>query len=78
MNYCRDPKIFTFSTLKDQYKSEAIENLLAIQNKWEVIGIDSIIGAIKVAKFNNTLYNQMKHFLTEFSTRKNLKIPIDL
>ena len=78
MNYCHDPKIFTFSTLKDQYKSEAIENLLAVQSKWEVIGIELIIGAIKVAKFNNTLYNQMKHFLTEFSTRKNLKTPIDL
>jgi hypothetical protein len=35
-------------------------------------------GAINSSKFNKTLYNQMKHFLNEFSTRKNILIPVEL
>ena len=60
--FCRDPKIFIAKEKDKKY----------------IVGLDILEGAVKVSKFNNTLYNQMKHFLNEFSIRKNISIPVDL
>lgn len=78
INFCRDPLIFTFNTLPDQYKPAILKKIVELENKSYIFGVDMLKGAILNSKFNNTLYNQMKHFLKEFSDRKNIKIPIEL
>ena len=76
--FCRDPKILTLNTLPDKFKSEILQKINEIRDKQYIVGLAILEGAIKISKFNNTLYNQMKHFLQEFSKRKNIKIPVDL
>jgi organic radical activating enzyme len=76
INYTIDPKIFTFSTLDDKYKPNILETINAIKDRKYIQGLDTLEGAIKHSEFNKTLYGQMKHFLEEFSTRKNIGIPV--
>ena len=76
--FCRDPKIFTLNTLPDKFKPEILKLIAKEKDKKYIVGLDILEGAVKVSKFNNTLYNQMKHFLNEFSIRKNISIPVDL
>lgn len=71
-----DPKIFTFATLHDKYKPNVLEIINKIKNRTYIEGLGTLEGAIKQSKFNKTLYGQMKHFLEEFSTRKNIDIPV--
>jgi organic radical activating enzyme len=78
LNYCRDPKILTLNTLPDKFKCGILEQINLLKNKTYIKGVDMIEGAVKVAKFNNTLYGQLRHFLEEFSQRKNIEIPVDL
>jgi len=76
--YCRDPNILTFNTLIDSKKNNIIEKFKKLQEHSWISGIDSVIGAIEVSKFNKTMYAQMREFLKEFSDRKNINLPIDL
>jgi hypothetical protein len=78
LNYCRDPKILTLNTLPDKFKSDILKQINLLKNKTYIKGVDMIEGAVKIAKFNSTLYGQLRHFLEEFSQRKNIEIPVDL
>jgi len=71
-----DPKIFTFDTLHDKYKPNILEVINRIKDRTYIEGLGTLEGAINQSKFNKTLYGQMKHFLEEFSTRKNIDIPV--
>lgn len=76
--FCRDPLILTLNTLPDKFKPKILQLIVKAKDKKYIVGLDILEGAVKVSKFNNTLYNQMKHFLQEFSERKNIEIPVDL
>jgi organic radical activating enzyme len=76
--FCRDPKIFTLNTLPERFKPKILEKIDSLKDRNYIQGLLSLEGAIKSSKFNVTLYNQMKHFLTEFSIRKNISIPVEL
>ena len=76
--FCRDPKIFTLNTLPERFKPKILEKINSIKDRNYIQGLSSLEGAIISSKFNMTLYNQMKHFLNEFSIRKNISIPVDL
>lgn len=76
INYTIDPKIFTFATLHDKYKDDILKIINKIKDRKYIQGLDTLEGAIKESKFNKTLYGQMKNFLEEFSTRKNIDIPV--
>ena len=76
--FCRDPKIFTLNTLPERFKPKILEKINSIKDRNYIQGLASLEGAIISSKFNMTLYNQMKHFLNEFSIRKNISIPVDL
>ncbi len=76
--FCREPKIFTLNTLPKRFKPKILEKINSIKDRNYIQGLSSLEGAIISSKFNMTLYNQMKHFLNEFSIRKNISIPVDL
>jgi organic radical activating enzyme len=76
--FCCDPKIFTLNTLPERFKPKILEKINSIKDRNYIQGLSSLEGAIISSKFNMTLYNQMKHFLNEFSIRKNISIPVDL
>jgi hypothetical protein len=78
INFCRDPNILTLNTLPDKFKPALLEKINSIKDRKYIIGLTMLEGAINSSKFNKTLYNQMKHFLNEFSTRKNILIPVEL
>jgi len=78
INYCWDPKIMTLNTLPEQFKPKILEKIHSIQDRKYITGLDIIEGAIKASKFNKTLYGQLKHFLQEFSQRKNIEIPVEM
>jgi MoaA/NifB/PqqE/SkfB family radical SAM enzyme len=75
---CHDPNILTLDTLPDQYKPALLEQINNVKNKNYIQGLSILEGAINSSKFNKTLYNLMKHFLEEFSARKNIPIPVEL
>ena len=76
--FCRDPLILTLNTLPDKFKPEILQLIDKAKDKKYITGLDILAGAVKISKFNKTLFNQMKHFLQEFSERKNIKLPVDL
>jgi len=78
ISYCNFPLIFTMNTLPDNYKFQILESISKISNKEYIYGLDILASVISKSKFNKTLYGQMKYFLEEFSSRKNIAIPVIL
>lgn len=76
--YCQNPTILSLKTLSDQYKPNILETIEKIKDRKYINGLEILEGAIQTSKFNQTLYGQMKHFLEEFSSRKNIAIPVIL
>ena len=75
---CHDPMIMQLTTLQDIYKPAILQLLAELKNKPYVKQAEIVEGTLISSKFNNTLYQGLKHFLNEFSTRKNIAIPICL
>lgn len=78
ISYCITPVTQSFDTLHDKYKPEILELVQQIKLMPDVEGADILESAIVASKFNNILYQQLKHFLNEFSTRKGIQIPVCL
>jgi len=78
ISYCRAPVIQSFSTLADEYKPKILEQITQIKQLDYVTGIDSLESALATYQYNNTLYQQLRLFLKEFSERKHIEIPICL
>jgi len=78
LNPCIYPRIQSFDTLKDKHKLEIIEIIKEIKKLDFVYGIDAVESALTTSKFNNTLYQELKHFMTEFAERKGISIPVCL
>lgn len=76
--YCQNPSILSMATLPDNYKNSLVDKINAIKDRPYISGLDSLKGVILTSTFNKTLYNQLKHFLEEFSSRKNIAIPVIL
>lgn len=76
ITYCRDPSILSMNTLPDQYKDKIISAISLLKDKRYIRGVDRLESDIRSSVFNKTLYGQLKHFLEEFSSRKNIKIPV--
>lgn len=78
INYCKDPRIQSLETLPDQYKKDIIETFSSMLSYPKIVGAQMIVDLLNNVKFNNTLYQELKHFLKEFSERKQIEIPICL
>jgi len=76
--YCQYPTILSLNTLSDRHKPKILERINSIKDRKYINGLEILEGAIQTSKFNKTLYGQMKHFLEEFSSRKNIAIPVIL
>jgi hypothetical protein len=68
----------SLATLPSSVKPKIINALSTLKDKSWIFGVDTLIGAIESIDFNQTLYGQLKYFLEEFSTRKNIKMPVEL
>jgi len=73
--HCVDPKIQSLSTLPDEHKSPIKKQLEKLKNNDKIKNIDSVLSVMNAVPFNNTLYQQLKVFVNEFSIRKQVKIP---
>jgi organic radical activating enzyme len=78
LNPCTQPRIQSFDTLIDQHKNKALDIISEIKTLEYVRGADLIESSLLSSKFNNTLYQELKHFLNEFAERKGLSIPVCL
>jgi MoaA/NifB/PqqE/SkfB family radical SAM enzyme len=78
ISYCQYPTILSLNTLSDRHKPKILERINSIKDRKYIKGLETLEGAIIASKFNKTLYGQMKHFLEEFSSRKNIAIPVIL
>ena len=78
INLCKHPSILSMATLPDRYRLEILNQISSLKDKKYIFGLETLEGGIKSVKFNQTIYNQMKHFLEDFSSRKGIKIPVDL
>jgi len=77
IDYCRDPKIQSMHTLPDQYKPGIISQLTELE-KFDIRGIDMLKSVVANTAFNRILHQELKHFMQEFSQRKNIEIPLCL
>ena len=75
LSYCVSPRIQSFDTLKEKIKIESIEILEKLKSKNYIKNIEVIIEALTASNFNTKLYDELMHFVNEFSDRKNIKIP---
>jgi MoaA/NifB/PqqE/SkfB family radical SAM enzyme len=78
ISYCKDPRIQSLETLPNQYKDQLIQVFSSLLTYKNINGPAMIIDLLNNVKFNNTLYQELKHFLKEFSERKKIEIPICL
>lgn len=75
LSYCEYPRMFSFSSVNDTSRPQILEKLYKLNSLPYVKGAESVISAVNTTAFNRTIYSQMHHFLTEFSSRKNIAIP---
>ena len=78
LSICQFPMIMQLTTLPDEYKPEILQTLTEMLDKPYINYANLVMGNLQSSKFNNTLYQGLKHFLNEFSIRKNIAIPICL
>jgi len=75
LSYCVNPEIQGFKTLTENDRQTALKSVQYIKTLDYVSGIDSVEGALANTKFNNTLFQQMRYFVNEFATRKQIEKP---
>lgn len=76
--YCAAPRNQSFETLPEKYRPQAQTMLKYIVDSKMATNADVVLGALTASSFNNTLHKELKHFLTEFSQRKQIDIPLCL
>lgn len=77
VDYCRDPKIQSIATLPESYRSDLLLEIADLQ-KFDIRGIDMLKYVVETTPFNRILHQELKHFVNEFSTRKNIELPLCL
>lgn len=77
LDYCRDPKIQSMATLPDKYKPEILAEIAQLE-KFDIRGLDMLKFVVASSVFNRILHQELKHFVNEFSTRKNTELPLCL
>lgn len=78
LSHCTSPRTQSFETLPEKYKPEAKTALQYIIDNDIAKGADVVLSSLTSTSFNNTLYKEFKHFLDEFSNRKQIDIPLCL
>lgn len=78
LSYCATPRNQSFETLPENYRPQAQTVLKYIIDSKMATNADIVLGALNASKFNNTLHKELKHFMTEFSQRKHIEIPLCL
>lgn len=76
-NICQNPKIFSLNTLPDKWKSTVVDSIEKVSDRTDITGLDALKKTIIGSEFNNTLYQQLKHFMNEFAERKGIQVPIN-
>lgn len=77
LDYCRDPRIQSLVTLPDQYKPGILAELDKLRT-FDIRGLDMLKSVVANSKFNKLLHQELKHFVAEFCTRKNIELPLCL
>ena len=75
LNTCQYPITQSMNTLPDELKSDILLLLSEIKQREYVIYADILESNVLASKFNNTQYQELQHFLNEFSQRKNTVKP---
>jgi pyruvate-formate lyase-activating enzyme len=77
IDYCHDPKIQSMHTLPDHYKSSIISAIEELETL-DISGASMLKSVVANTQFNRILHQELKHFMQEFSSRKNIEIPLCL
>ena len=77
LDYCHDPKIQSMATLPDHYKPAILDSISQLE-KFDIRGLAMLKSIVANTAFNRILHQELKHFVNEFSTRKNIELPLCL
>lgn len=77
-SYCISPKTQGFETLPDALKPELILELEEIAKNDNNLNIIPVLNQLKNSIFDTGMYTELNQFINEFSTRKNIQIPVQL
>jgi pyruvate-formate lyase-activating enzyme len=77
IDYCHDPKIQSMATLPDKYKPEILAAINQLE-KFDIKGLAMLKSVVASTAFSRILHQELKHFVNEFSTRKNITLPLCL
>jgi pyruvate-formate lyase-activating enzyme len=77
VDYCHDPKIQSMATLPDHYKPAVIDSITELE-KFDIRGLAMLKSVVANSAYNRILHQELKHFVNEFSTRKNITLPLCL
>jgi organic radical activating enzyme len=72
LSTCQSPKIQSLVTLPDEYKVDILKTLKEFEPNGIVTGLDSLITELTNSKFNNTMHQELRVFLSEFKERKRI------
>jgi len=77
LDYCHDPKIQSMATLPDKYKPDVLAAISELE-KFDIKGLGMLKSVVASTAFSRILHQELKHFVNEFSTRKNIELPLCL
>jgi sulfatase maturation enzyme AslB (radical SAM superfamily) len=77
IDYCQFPVTQSMKTLPDHYRAEILDVINGLE-QFDIKGLNALKSVIVNTKFNKIMHQELKHFMQEFSTRKNIKLPLCL
>jgi sulfatase maturation enzyme AslB (radical SAM superfamily) len=77
IDYCQFPVTQSMKTLPDHYRAEILDVINGLE-QFDIKGLNALKSVVANTKFNKIMHQELKHFIQEFSDRKNIKIPLCL
>jgi hypothetical protein len=64
-------------TLPEVYRPDILATIDTL-SQFDIRGLDALKSVVANTKFNKIMHQELKHFMQEFSNRKNIEIPLCL
>ena len=75
ISYCMNPKVHSFQSLPIDKRLTLINSLSTIDCDDSIIGLSSVIDALKSIEYSKQIHKELTYFLREWCARKNIQIP---
>jgi hypothetical protein len=77
IGYCQYPVTQSMKTLPEVYRPDILATIDTL-SQFDIRGLDALKSVVANTKFNKIMHQELKHFMQEFSNRKNIEIPLCL